>query len=192
MNRFLNLLILSLMMSLPLVASASSHPPLEVVPSLDLPTYMGRWYSIAAFPQFYESGCIASQADYTLKENGDVEVINSCREKTFDGKWRIARGTGHKVSDETNAKLKLTFFLLFKGDYWVIDLGANYEYSVVASPDYDSLWILSRTRTMDSALLNTLIERTAAKGFDMNRLKMMPQPPEESSSFLQDFSFMQE
>ena len=97
-------------------------PPLQVVPRVDLNRYLGTWYEIALFPQRFQEGCVATQATYTLLEDGRIGVLNQCRKGGFEGNLSTAKGKAWVVEKETNAKLKVRFFWPFSGDYWIIDL----------------------------------------------------------------------
>ncbi len=137
---------------------------LEVVSKVELEKYLGKWYEIAHLPAKFQEGCNETTATYTLLANGAISVLNEC---TKNGKVKLARGKAKLVDKITNAKLKVTFFWPFYGDYWIIKLGDNYEYSVVGTPNRRYLWILSRTSKMDGELFSQLIEFVKAKGFDV-------------------------
>jgi apolipoprotein D and lipocalin family protein len=132
---------------------------------------MGKWYEIAAFPQRFQRDCFATTAEYSLNENGTVRVVNQCNKGSVDGPWSRATGVAWVVNHETNAELKVRFFWPFKGDYWILELGQNYEYAVVGSPNRKYLWILSREKTLDEATYQMLVERISAQGFDISRLR---------------------
>jgi len=152
-------------------------PPLQTVEKVDLSRYVGVWYEIAAFPQYFEAGCTGSTATYTLRPDGRIDVLNRCFKGSLDGKEKSAKGIAKTVDPATNAKLKVSFFRPFWGDYWIIDLGPNYEYAVVGHPNRDYLWILSRTPTMDDSTYQAIIDRLKAQHYDTDRLVRMPQKP---------------
>lgn len=166
-----------LILGLPLLAAARK-PPLETVPFVDLRKYLGTWYEIATIPQSFEKGCVASKAEYTLLKDGDIEVVNSCRKGSFDGKPKSVRGRAWVVDRKTNAKLKVRFFWPFSGDYWVIDLDPGYAWAVVGHPNRKFLWILCRRRRMDEALYADILAGIAARGYDTSLIKLTPQPAE--------------
>ncbi|MBU6375269.1 MAG: lipocalin family protein [Bdellovibrionales bacterium] len=151
-------------------------PELATVPFVDLNRYLGRWYEISSFPQKFAKGCTGTRATYTLNHDGSVAVLNECNLNSLDGKLKQAKGKAVVVDRESNSKLKVSFFWPFYGDYWIVDLGANYEYAVVGAPDRDYLWILSRTTSMNETTYNEILERLTAKGFDVSRLEKMVQP----------------
>jgi len=101
-------------------------------------------------------------------------VFNECRKAS--GEITRAKGTA-KISDKkTNVKLKVTFFWPLYGDYWILDLGPNYEYAVVGEPGRRYLWILSRTPQIDDALYKGLLAKMSAQGFDTGRMIKTLQP----------------
>lgn len=142
---------------------------LEVVESVDLSRYAGRWYEIARLPNRFEKKCADSvTADYALRPDGKIEVVNRCR-KT-NGQFTTAKGRAKIVDKKTNAKLKVTFFWPFYGDYWILDLGPNYEHAVVGDPSRDYLWILSREPRMDEAVYQKLLARMQSRGFKTEQM----------------------
>ena len=154
---------------------------LEVVQSVDLTRYIGRWYEIARLPNSFQKKCADTvTANYTMREDGKIEVINRCRKAS--GEYTTAKGKAKIVDKKTNAKLKVTFFWPFYGDYWILDLGPNYEYAVVGEPGRKYLWILSRSPRMDEALFQQLLQKMAAKGFNTEMMIRTPQPNTESGN----------
>ncbi len=146
-------------------------PPLETVAHVDLARYVGTWYEIASFPQSFQRGCVATTATYTIRGDGDIDVLNRCRKDALDGKEKSALGRARVVDGATNAKLEVSFFRPFWGDYWIVDLGADYDYAVVGHPGRDYLWILSRAPAMPEATYEGILERLKAQGYDTSRLK---------------------
>ena len=157
-------------------AHAPSGPPLRTVERVDLARYAGTWYEIATIPMSFQKGCVAVTATYRPLPDGDVEVVNRCRDGTLDGKERSATGRAWPV-DASNAKLEVQFFWPFKGDYWIVDLGPDYEYAVVGHPARKYLWILSRTPRMDEGLYQAILGRLREQGYDLARLERTLQPP---------------
>jgi len=150
---------------------------LRTVDHVDVARYMGTWYEIAKIPFRFEEGLVGITANYTLLPNGKVRVLNKGYIKDFNGKEKTAKGTAVVVDKRTNAKLKVTFFWPFAADYWIIELGKDYDYAVVGQESRDHLWILSRTPRMDDALYEELLQRLSTKGFDITRLEKNPQLP---------------
>ena len=151
------------------LAGVERKSELEVVGAVDLSRYAGRWYEIARLPNRFEKKCADSvTATYTLRSDGKVDVVNRCRKA--NGEYTTARGKAKIVDKKTNAKLKVTFFWPFYGDYWILDLGPNYEYAVVGAPNRDYLWILSRTPQLDEQLYQRLLAKMATRGFATGRM----------------------
>jgi apolipoprotein D and lipocalin family protein len=153
-------------------------PPLETVARVDIERYMGKWYEIASFPQWFQKGCVATAATYTLRNDGAVDVLNQCREKTLDGKEKRAKGKAWVVEKKSNAKLKVRFFWPFSGDYWIIDLDDNYQYAVVGHPKRNYLWILSRTPQLDQEVYDRILTRLRDLHYDLTPLQKTLQPSE--------------
>ena len=161
------------------VSMVDRKDDLEVVQSVDLSRYAGRWYEIARLPNSFQKKCAgAVTADYTMREDGKLEVLNQCRKPS--GEYAKAKGEAKIVDKKTNAKLKVTFFWPFYGDYWILDLGPNYEYAVVGEPDRKYLWILSRSPRMDEALFQQLLDKMEAKGFNTETMIRTSQPISEN------------
>jgi len=153
-------------------AQPSGLPPLRTVERVDLSRYLGRWYEIARLPNSFQKACLKSRADYSLRDDGDITVLNSCEDKQ-DGSLRQSKGRAWVVDPVTNARLKVSFFWPFRGDYWIIELGADYEYAVVGTPNRRYFWILSRTQTMDSILYEAIVQRAGQQGFDTGAVVKM-------------------
>jgi apolipoprotein D and lipocalin family protein len=152
-------------------------PPLDVVERVDLERYMGKWYEIARYPNFFQPpDCVATTAEYTLNEDGTVRVVNRCRQGGSDGRARSIEGVARVADPTTNAKLKVSFFPPFEGDYWIIDLDQDYQWAVVGEPGRNVLWVLSRTPTMDEAVYAEIVSRLPDKAYDPQRLRKTPQP----------------
>jgi len=156
--------------------AGDNRPPLRTVARVDLTRYAGTWYEIARYPNRFQKDCVATTATYTLRPDGRVTVVNRCRSKTLDGKPKEAKGIAWVVDTASNAKLKVRFFWPFSGDYWIIDLGKDYEYAVVGHPKRSYLWILSRTPTLDEAVYQGILKRITAQGYDLKPLIKTPQP----------------
>lgn len=148
-----------------LTQADTSQPPLQTVQQVDLKRYLGQWYEIARYPNRFQKSCLESSANYALRDDGDIEVLNRCKD-SGDGKQRQSKGHAWVVDSTSNAKLKVSFFWPFRGDYWIIELGREYEYAVIGTPNRKYFWILSRTRAMDDTLYAAILQRAKQQGFD--------------------------
>lgn len=160
-----------------LVRDARADKPPEVAEQVDLERYLGTWYEIASFPAFFQRNCHGTTATYRAKGDGTIEVINRCRKKSLDGRLAEARGKAWVVDEQTNAKLKVQFFWPFRGDYWILEVGDDYDYAIVGSPDRDYAWILSREPTMSDERYAAARETLADQGYDPDLLVRTEQPP---------------
>jgi apolipoprotein D and lipocalin family protein len=142
--------------------------------SIDLARYSGRWYELARYEQGFQKGCDGVTADYTIREDGKIDVLNRCRKP--DGKISDAKGKAKIVDADTNAKLKVSFFGPFYGDYWVLDRAEDYSWAIVGEPSGRYLWILSRGAEPGESAIEGLIARTAAMGYETSYLRMTAQP----------------
>lgn len=163
-------------LSLLFLVSCSNYSPLPTVRSVDLDRYAGKWYEIASFPQRFQKGCTCTTAEYTPTDKGYIEVLNSCRKDSINGKLSTAKGKAFIESGSGNARLKVQFFWPFRGKYWIIDLADDYSYAVVGHPNREYLWILARQPHMDSVVYNGVLDRIRNNGFDVSRLNKTIQP----------------
>jgi apolipoprotein D and lipocalin family protein len=175
------LLLVAVVIGLPACSSTTTTerlglPPLETVEWVDLSRYVGTWYEIASYPQWFQEGCTGTTATYTLREDGTIDVLNRCRKGSLDGEEDSAEGRARVRDTATNAKLEVSFFRPFWGDYWIIDLGSEYEYAVVGHPSRDYLWILSREPTMDQSVYEAILVRLQDQGYQIDRLQKTVQP----------------
>ena len=152
------------------MGTAMSEAPLSVVSIVDLNRYLGKWYEIARYPAWFQKGCVRATAQYSLLDNGKIQVVNRCYKDSLDGALKESKGKAEVVDTTTNAKLKVWFFWPFKGDYWVIDLSPDYQWAVVGEPSRKYLWILSRTPVMDETVYQGILERLPGKGYDPDKL----------------------
>ncbi len=140
---------------------------LQVVSHVELNRYLGKWYEIAHLPTRFQRNCTDTTATYSLSTDGNILVLNECKR---NGKAKQAKGKAKVVDKNTGAKLKVTFFWPFYGDYWILGLGKDYEYAVVGTPNRKNLWILSRTPQMDDQVFSQIIESVKSQGFNLDNL----------------------
>ena len=161
--------------------SAWAQTELATIASLNVPRYMGTWYEVAKYPNRFQKNCASNtSAVYQAQPNGGVRVTNRCTEA--DGKVKEAAGEARQIGNATSPKLEVRFapawlsFLPFVwGDYWVIDLDADYQLAAVSEQSREFLWILSRTPAPNAEAYNQLLERLAKKGFDIKKIEVTKQ-----------------
>ena len=149
-----------------------AHAELETVDYVDIYSYQGKWYEIARLPQIFQPACTAVTADYTLNDNGGIDVFNFCRILHPKYGWPISIEGEAYPTDDTNSKLALTFFEgEAAGDYWVLELDDNYQWSMVGDPDRSSLYVLSRNPTLDADTLDNLLTLAVEKhGYNIDHI----------------------
>ena len=167
-------------LSLPTFAQGSDAA-VKTIPSLDVQRYMGTWYEIAKYPNWFQKKCVSNtKAVYSARVDGTLKVLNSC--KTADGEVSEAEGTARQLGAKDSPKLEvrfapawLSFIPMVWGDYWVIDLDAQYQVAVVSDPRREYLWILSRTPQLDKKTYDDVLQRIQNQQFDVRKLELTPQ-----------------
>lgn len=153
----------------------SSTPPLDVAETVELARFQGAWYELAHLSRSTQTDCVGTKAFYKLVDGKNLEVVHECHVKTIDGAANVSRVTA-KVPD-LNVPAKWTMdFGGHEGDYWILEVGANYEYAVVGHPSRRYLWVLSRTPKLDPTVLAGILARTKDKQFQVDKLEYTPQP----------------
>ena len=140
------------------------------VENFKLESYLGKWYEIARLDHSFERGLSRVTADYSLRDDGGLKVINRGY-SVKENKWKEAEGKAYFVRGSDQGYLKVSFFGPFYGSYIVFELDhENYQYSLVSGPDKSYFWILARTPQINENIKNVLIEKAAALGFDTSKL----------------------
>ena len=149
--------------------------PINVVDDLDAVQYAGLWYSVYELPVFYglypfgysSEKCVNSTATYTIESENTIHVLNKCilrgREQQVEGTARYAN------TSDKNGALIVNFFG-FDSDYNVIGLDNKYQWAVIGSKNRESLWLFSRTPTIDETLFDEMKDIAEAEGFDTSQL----------------------
>ena len=154
---------------------------LTPISSLNVARYMGSWYEIAKYPNFFQRKCVSNTvAQYSPQPDGTVSVFNKCIND--EGKTIDALGQARQIGGATSPKLEVRFapawlsFLPFVwGDYWVIDIDPDYQLVAVSEPKREYLWVLSRTPEVNAKAYDELLGRLAKSGFDLKRLEKSKQ-----------------
>lgn len=154
------------------IACSSHHEPLPTVEKVDVNRYLGTWYEIARYEHSFEKGCSNVSATYSLRGSDEIDVLNRCQKE--DGSLSEAKGIAY-ATDASNAKLKVSFFRPFYGNYWVIMLDEDYSYAVIAEPSREYFWILSRTKKLDDKVLKEILQKLPEYGYSADKLIWTPQ-----------------
>lgn len=140
------------------------------IDGFELDRYLGKWYEIARLDHSFERGLDNVSAEYSLRDDGGVRVINRGFSKA-SGEWDEAEGKAYFVADESTGHLKVSFFGPFYGSYVIFELDKeNYSYAFVSGYDKSYLWLLSRSPTVDARLLQSFIQRAKELGFETDEL----------------------
>lgn len=156
--------------------ATAADAPLATIPTLDTTRYVGTWYEIAKFPNYFQRKCLSDTvATYTAQADGAIRVDNRCTEEGQQveqaiGAARQPGGPGSPKLEVRFAPAWLTWLPLVWADYWVIDLDPGYTLAAVSEPKREYLWILSRTPKVAPQAYAALLQRLAAQGFDTGKL----------------------
>jgi len=163
------------------VMSQQGDQSVKTIAALDVPRYLGAWYEIAKFPNWFQKKCVSNtKAVYTAKSDGNLRVLNSC--KTATGETSEAEGLARQIGTKDSPKLEvrfapewLSFLPMVWGDYWVIDLDPQYQVAAVSDPRREYLWVLSRTPQIDPKPYADLLQRLNQQQFDIQKLELTSQ-----------------
>jgi len=157
-----------------LLIGCASRPPLQTVKSVDLERYSGQWHEIARYPNWFQRNCTGQvTAEYLLREDGSITVLNSCARK--DGSLNQVKGRATVVPGSSNAKLKVSFGGPIAGDYWIIGLDHAYQWALVGHPSRRYLWILARSPGLSEKLYTRIVQSAVEQGYDASRIVKTPQ-----------------
>jgi len=161
---------LSILLFLFLTGCVRLPENVQPVDNFRLERYLGTWYEIARLDHSFERGLTRVTAEYSLLDDGGVRVLNrgySARENS----WKQAEGKAYFVKGPGLGYLKVSFFGPFYGSYIIFELDhENYRHALVCGPDKSYLWFLARSPVMEKNLIESLMEKAAAAGFDTGRL----------------------
>ncbi|ABN61025.1 Outer membrane lipoprotein blc precursor [Shewanella baltica] len=162
---------LLLVISIFLLSGCLGMPKLvQPVNDFELNKYLGKWYEIARLDHSFERGLSQVSAEYSLKDDGGVMVINRGF-SAAKNEWKEAEGKAYFVNGDSEGYLKVSFFGPFYGSYVVFELDhENYQYAFISGPDTDYLWLLAKTPTVPPEVLQKFVEMSKARGFDTDSL----------------------
>jgi apolipoprotein D and lipocalin family protein len=139
--------------------------------SVSMERYLGRWYELARYEASFQKDCEGVTADYSLRNDGKLGVVNTCRQGSPQGTARSSTATARMVDGSNGTKLKVTFFPPIEGNYWILDHDPKYAWSIVGEPSGRYLWILSRTAKVSESQYDALVQKVKAMGYDTSRLR---------------------
>lgn len=142
----------------------------STVKQLDLEKYLGTWYEIARYDHRFERGLVGVTANYSLREDGKIKVLNSGYKNSLSGEKDTAIGKAKIPNPNNPAHLKVSFFWFFYADYFVMELDENYQWAVIGSSSDKYLWILSRTPQINEDLKKELLDKIKKRGYNVDDL----------------------
>ncbi len=157
-------------------SGCSSEPPLEVAPTVDLSRFQGKWYEIARLPRDTEADCDGTTAFYTQASDGSLSFVNQCNLGSATGPLYTVSMNVTVPNASVPAKLALDVGG-YSGDYWILEVGSNYDYAVVGHPSRLYWWVISRTPSLDASTMQGVLDRAQASSFDVSQIQYTPQPP---------------
>ena len=166
---------------LALIGCASSNVekefgPLKAVEKVDLPKYLGTWYVIANIPTFLEKGAVNATEIYTWNEKENrIDVQFHFNQDTADGKLKEYTQKAFIYDEASKAEWRIQPFWPLKLAYLIIDIAPDYSYTIVGVPNRNYVWIMARTKKMDEALYQSLVQKLAQVGYDTALLQKVPQ-----------------
>ena len=179
MRTFFKLTILLLFFTGCISEQVNSQKTMKTVNPVDLERYVGTWYEIARFPHSFEKNLVGVTATYSLKNNGNIEVINQGYKNSLDGKLKRAKAFAKVPNPNEPGKLKVYFFWPFGGEYLILDLDEDYQWALVGSTSPNYLWILSRTPQIDRNLYQSIVDKAMELGYNVEKLELVLQKTSE-------------
>jgi len=163
--------------SLFLVGCMGMPETVTPVQNFELDRFLGKWYEVARLDHSFERGLSEVSAEYSLKKDGSVKVLNRGY-KLEDTKWKSATGKADFAEAADQGYLKVSFFGPFYSSYVVFDLGEDYQYAFVSGASTDYLWLLSRTPKISPELREQFLSMANERGFDVNAVIWVEQGAE--------------
>ena len=161
-----------LLITIPLIVTACTGKPdgVVAVKEFELDRYLGTWYEIARLDHSFERGLNNITAEYSLRDDGGVKVINRGFSRE-DNDWQQAEGKAYFVNQTDNGHLKVSFFGPFYGSYIIFELDKkDYQYAFISGPDTSYLWLLAREPQVDKKVTELFVKRSQESGFDTSKL----------------------
>ena len=178
MKKIITYLLISLLtgfstLSFSQVKSGTSMIESTTVKNLDLQKFLGTWYEIARFPHNFEKNLQGVTATYSMRNDGKIKVVNQGYLGSPDGKHKSATGKARIPNPDDPARLQVSFFLFFYGDYLILELDENYQWAMIGTGSPDYFWILSRKPELDDQVLKKLYESAEKRGYDLSKIEMV-------------------
>lgn len=141
----------------------------KVVKDFDSKKYLGKWYEIARMDFAFEKGLTHCTAEYSLKEDGTIKVVNRGYKAKY-GKWKESVGEARFIEDEKTGRLKVSFFKPIWAAYNILTIDDDYNYALIAGNNLDYLWILSRKPEIPSDIKDKYMDIAKGLGYKTDKL----------------------
>lgn len=160
--------------------NSDKHLDTGTVVNVSLERYMGLWYEIARIDHIFQKGLLGCTANYTLRPDGKVDVVNKGFVSSLDGEINTAKGVAKMPDPKEPGRLKVAFLPGLYSEYNILELDTvNYSYALVGGSSDGYLWILSRTPHISKDIQDLLVERATKRGYETDRLIFPQQIPSE-------------
>lgn len=155
--------------------TSNDAPFLRTVDYVDLERFQGDWYVIALIPSIIEKNIANGVENYQLTEKGEIRVTYTFRKGSPVGKEKVTGQRGWIWNTQTNAEWRVRPLWPLKLPYYILELGEEYDYTVIGTNSFDYLWIMARSPAMDPDQLNEIIDRMVDRGFERDKIIFMEQ-----------------
>ncbi|HVN47147.1 MAG TPA: lipocalin family protein [Steroidobacteraceae bacterium] len=179
---FLRASALALMAMFACACQGSDLPPLQTVPAVDIPRFMGDWYVIACIPTRIERRAYRAVESYRLLPDGRIDTVFTFHEGAFDGPLKRYNPTGFVKPGSAGAVWGMQFIWPIKADYRVLYLDADYTQTVIGRQKRDYAWIMARSPTLAPGDYARLVGLLEAQRYRIDGLRRVPQQPEPDAS----------
>lgn len=146
-----------------------------VVQEVNINKYLGTWYEIARYNHSFERNLVGVTATYNLNTDGSIQVVNKGYKNSLTGKESTAIGKAKIPNPQIPAKLRVSFFWIFYGDYYILELDKDYQWAIIGSKSDNFLWILHRKPIIDIELYNYIVSLIEARGYNTSKLIQVQQ-----------------
>jgi len=156
-------------------SGSDKRPPLRVVDSVEVSRFLGSWYVIANIDNIFEREAHGSIETYTLRDDGRIDVLFEFRKGSFEGPVKRMRQIAWVPDPAKSGEWRVQLIWPLRFPYLIIDLAADYSWTVVGYPNRDLIWIMARTPSLPEQTLQEIFARAKAQGYDISRIQRVPQ-----------------
>jgi apolipoprotein D and lipocalin family protein len=174
-TRMFRLLPLLLALLAPGCASTGPKPPPVLAPRVEVPRFMGDWYVLASIPLWPERDAYNGVESYRLEADGRIRTTYTFRKGGFDGPLKTYRPVATVYNRATGAEWRMQFLWPFQAAFLIHHVADDYSTTIIGEPGLKHVWIMARTPQIPEETYRDLVERAATVGYDVSRLRRVPQ-----------------